>query len=78
MTRPVSDWADLMFNPEHRDVAHIVPFSQPYSLCGAVPLGIGGWWGTGDMDEIEDAREMPQCPQCVAQLPTDSDQHLPV
>lgn len=77
MKRDLGDWADLMFNPDHNDLAHIVPFGQQYSLCGGQPLGTAGWWGTGDMDEIEQARAMPVCPSCSARIPVLDDQQLP-
>lgn len=66
--RDLNDWADRKYKP-HGHVAHIVPFGQPYSLCGAAPMGLGGdWYGTGDMDEIEKAASLPTCGACVADV----------
>lgn len=75
--RTLGDWADLVYDPEHFEVAHIRPFGQHFSLCGGTPLGLDGWWGTGDMNEIEAARNMPRCPECVARIPSDQDQIFP-
>ena len=66
MIRPREDWADLMYNGPHGKLAHIVPFGQPYSLCGGSPLGLQGWYGTGTMDEFDKAASLPVCGKCKA------------
>ena len=63
--RPREDWADLKHH-ERGNHAHIVPFGQPYALCGGYPLGLKGWFGTGDMDEYERAAQMPLCEKCLS------------
>lgn len=63
--RPREDWADLLYK-EHGEVAHIVPWGQPYALCGGHPLGLRGWFGNGSMDEIERAESLPVCGRCKA------------
>ena len=69
--RQLSDWADWMYLPDHV-IAHIVPFSQKYSLCGASPLDVFAvWWGTGCWDEIEKARNLPRCTECLDRIPAD-------
>lgn len=71
--RPVEEWADLKYQPDHL-YSHIVPFGQHFGLCGAQPLGLDGWYGTGDWSEIEHARSLALCAECAARVPSSRDQ----
>lgn len=62
--RPIEDWADLKYRPAGH-IAHIVPFGTEGSLCHMVTSETD-WYGTGDFDEIERARELPVCAMCKA------------
>lgn len=66
--KQISDYADLKYK-RTAQLSHIVPFGQPYSLCGAAPMGPhpGDWYGTGSMDEIEKAAAMNICGKCLAE-----------
>lgn len=65
--RPISEWADVMYH-EHGEVAHVVPWGQPYALCGGTPVLSRYWYGTGSMSEIERARALPVCGNCEEKL----------
>ena len=66
--RPLGEWADLLYT-EYGELAHVVPFGLGrYSLCGAAPLTIRGWFGTGSMDEYDRAAALPLCTTCKGKL----------
>lgn len=66
--RPIEDWADRKYK-KHGSHAHIVPFGQPYSLCGAQPFNFkDDWYGSGSMDEVDRARALPLCRDCAEAL----------
>lgn len=71
--RPVEDWADLMYDPDH-PMHHVVPFGQQYALCGASPVLMGGWYGTGAWQEYETAHTLPRCAACAASVTQKSEE----
>lgn len=64
MTRPIEDWADRRYAP-HGSKAHLVAFGDLSAFCGRDSQDL---FGTGSMDEIERAQQLPTCPKCVASL----------
>lgn len=60
--RPIEDWADLKFRPGGH-LAHVVAFGDTKTLCGLIEDGT--MHGTGDFDEIVEARALPVCGFCL-------------